>query len=98
MHVEVLDHGSGDKPELILGRRKHICGLTEHDLHDIEFALAQRRAMSKRCDAETGEHTCGNAPDDGHLRHLCRACTHEWPREQPGQPEEQEMKPRQHEG
>jgi hypothetical protein len=63
-------------------RHWFVHGLREHDLRDLEFALAQRRAMSKRCSTEDGEHTCGNAPDDGHLRHLCRACTYEWPREQ----------------
>jgi hypothetical protein len=71
-----------------------IGGLTEHDLRDIEFALAQRRAMSTRCPETDGEHTCGNSP--GHLvsekhgiRHQCRACTYRWPRsgrpEDPGQ-------------
>jgi hypothetical protein len=57
-----------------------LCGLTEHDLHDLEFVLAQRRAMSKRCTAEHSEHTCSLAP--GHIPdagHLCRACTETWP-------------------
>lgn len=80
MHVEILEHGCGGKLELVLARNRHIAGLTEHDLRDIEFVLAQRRAMGKTCTAEDGEHACGSAPDDNHLRHLCRACTREWPR------------------
>lgn len=51
--------------------------LTEHDLRDLEFALAQRRAMSRRCEATRGEHTC--ALYLGHVEaHLCRACTEAW--------------------
>ena len=50
---------------------------SEHDLRDLEFTLAQRRAMSRRCPETHGEHTCGNAP--GHRQaHLCRACPLKW--------------------
>lgn len=50
---------------------------TEHGLRDIEFVLAQRRAMTSRCDEEDGEHTCGL--DTGHASgHLCRGCTRSW--------------------
>jgi hypothetical protein len=52
-------------------------GLTEHGLYDIEFALAQRRAMSRRCPQVKGEHTCALAPGHG-TRHECRACQERW--------------------
>jgi hypothetical protein len=52
---------------------------SEHGLRDIEFALAQRRAMSRRCQVTQDEHTCSLAPDHGQASHLCRACTHTWP-------------------
>jgi hypothetical protein len=53
-------------------------GLTEHGLYDIEFALAQRRAMSRRCPEKDGEHTCGLPPGHGGAWHLCRACNRTW--------------------
>jgi hypothetical protein len=59
---------------------QYLLGLTEHDLRDLESVLAQRRAMSRRCTAEHGEHTCSLAP--GHIPdagHICRACTETWP-------------------
>lgn len=57
----------------------HVFGLSEHDLNDLEFALAQRKAMSSRCGEEHGEHTCGIMPDHTHfIAHICRACTVEW--------------------
>jgi hypothetical protein len=62
---------------------QYLLGLREDDLRDLEFALAQRRAMSKRCTATHGEHTCSLAP--GHIDdpgHLCRACPEIWPVEE----------------
>jgi hypothetical protein len=52
-------------------------GLTEHDLYDLEWALAQRRAMGKTCPALHGEHTCCCPPGHGH-DHQCRACDFTW--------------------
>lgn len=59
---------------------QYLIGLDEHDLRDLEFVLAQRRAMSRRCPDEHGEHTCSLAP--GHIPdagHICRACDFSWP-------------------
>jgi hypothetical protein len=59
---------------------QYLLGLNEHDVRDLEFELARRRAMAKRCTSVRGEHTCSLAP--GHLDdpgHLCRACTETWP-------------------
>lgn len=78
MRVDVIEHGSGNRT-MVLNRNREIHALSEHDLRDIEFALAQRRAMSRRCPAESGEHTC--ALDPGHAEpqaHQCRACTRTW--------------------
>lgn len=56
---------------------QYLCGLTEHDLRRIEFALALRRAMARVCPAENGEHACALSPGhDG--AHLCQACTERW--------------------
>lgn len=59
------------------GVSQHLIALTEHDLRDLEFVLAQRRAMARRCEDEHGEHTCSLAPGHGGT-HLCRACTEQW--------------------
>jgi hypothetical protein len=80
MRVCVEDQDGGLRVLWLEGRR--VGSFTEHDLRDIEFALAARRAMSKRCDAETGEHTCALAPahrDSAVALHQCRACMHNWP-------------------
>ena len=50
----------------------------EHGLRMIEFDLAQRRAMSRRCEAEDGRHRCSLAPGHGQASHLCRGCTQKW--------------------
>jgi hypothetical protein len=50
----------------------------EHGLRDIEFGLAQRRAMSRRCEAEDGRHACSLAPHNDLFRHLCRGCDRQW--------------------
>lgn len=52
--------------------------VTQHDLNDLESVLAQVKAMSKHCDAETGEHTCIMPPGHWIFPHICRACPHEW--------------------
>lgn len=53
---------------------------TEHDLGDLEAVLAQRKAMTGRCGAEDGEHTCGLWADHAApVGHQCRACPAEWP-------------------
>lgn len=57
---------------------QYLLGLSGHDVSDLEFALAQRKAMSRRCTQAHGEHTCGLDPDHGQ-QHLCRACTETWP-------------------
>jgi hypothetical protein len=85
--VEIRGSVVAGEHDLVVTRPWHnpwvISSLTEHDLRDLEFALAQRRAVSRRCPETDGEHTCGNSP--GHpvseqydLKHLCRACTHRW--------------------
>lgn len=80
MDVQVTDHGG----HLTLELREHPAiyriGLTEHGLRDIEFALAQRRAVTRRCTETRGEHSCALAPGHGGAQHLCRACTVWWPR------------------
>lgn len=63
---------------------QYLLGLSEHDLRVLEFVLAQRRAMSRRCTAGHGEHTCSLAPD--HISdpgHVCRACDFIWPVQEP---------------
>jgi len=75
VNVQVIDGGDG-RSDLILGSVR-CSSFTEHDLRDIEFTLAQRRAMSRRCPEISGGHTCGNAPDH-RGNHLCRACTETW--------------------
>ena len=81
MDVEVIEAEGG---YLVMRMReagsRYRVRATEHGLRDIEFALAQRRAMSRRCTATQGEHTCSLAPDHGEASHLCRGCTHTWPR------------------
>lgn len=70
--------------DLVLRRPWHktwvVSSLSDHDLRDLEFVLAQRRAMARRCTAEHGEHTCSLAP--GHIPdagHVCRGCDFSWP-------------------
>ncbi len=77
--MKIVISPGGDDCNLILSGHPVIAGLSEHDLRDLEFVLAQRRAMSRRCDAGQGEHTCSTAPQHGGAWHLCRACTHQWP-------------------
>lgn len=62
MRVDVVpaDHAP-ERSDLVLGTARY-SSFTEHDLRDIEFELARRRAMSKRCTAVSGEHTCGLTP------------------------------------
>jgi hypothetical protein len=51
--------------------------LSEHGWRDLEFVLAQRRAMSRRCGDTEGEHTC--ALYLGHVdTHVCRGCNRTW--------------------
>jgi len=84
VNVEVRDSIVDGEHDLVLARPWHqpwvLSSLSEHDLRDLEFTLAQRRAMARRCPATSGEHTCSLAP--GHIPdagHLCRACTGTWP-------------------
>jgi hypothetical protein len=62
--------------------------LTGHDLDDLLAVLEQRKAATRRCAAENGEHTCGSWPGHDDLRvhghpslvypHECRACPETW--------------------
>ena len=86
VRVTVLPGLEPGRADLLLPDRRspyprgwRVTGLSEHDLRDIEFALAQRRAMSRRCDAEDGEHTCAQRPEHPGEPHLCRACPRTWP-------------------
>jgi hypothetical protein len=54
-----------------------IGSLDEHDLRDLEFVLAQRRAMSSRCPETDGRHTCSLRPGHGES-HQCRGCEARW--------------------
>ena len=59
---------------------QYLLGMTEHNIRDLEFVLAQRRAMSKRCTVTHREHTCGLDVAHGTAtQHSCRACDAEWP-------------------
>ena len=81
MHVQLADRDGG-LTDLVVNRNRRLTHLTPHDLNDIEAELARRKAMSRRCDVTSGEHTCVLPPK--HTcpeRHLCRACTYEWPPE-----------------
>ena len=79
MQVEIRDSIVDGEHDLVFTRPWHqpwvFSSLSEHDLRDLEFALSQRRAMSRRCPYTWGEHTCALAP--GHVAdpgHVCRAC------------------------
>jgi hypothetical protein len=78
MDVEVIEAEGG---YLVMRMReagsRYRVRATEHGLRDIEFALAQRRAMSRRCTETQGEHTCALPPGHG-TRHECRACDRKW--------------------
>lgn len=78
MRVDVTEHDNGTRTlTLDILQKISIGDLTDHDLDDIAFVLAQRKAMSRRCPQATGEHTCSLDPrHDGD--HLCRACTRTW--------------------
>ncbi len=78
MRVDYHEDGL-DSIVLFLGEEpEQIVSLTEHGARDVEFVLAQRRAMSRRCTTTFGEHTCAKAPGHGKSTHLCRGCTFEW--------------------
>jgi hypothetical protein len=61
---------------------QYLLGLSGHDVNDLEFALAQRKAMSRRCPETDGEHTCALAPDHDKAAataaHQCRGCDRAW--------------------
>lgn len=87
MDIEVRPSAVHGEHDLVLTRPWHspwvISSLTEHDLRDLEFVLAQRRAMSRRCPETDGEHTCSVFP--GHpvssqykIGHPCRGCEYRW--------------------
>jgi hypothetical protein len=80
MDIEIRGSIVDGEHDLVLARPWHppwVLGcLSEHDLRDLEFALAQRRAVSRRCTHTWGEHTCSMAPGHGgEPGHMCRACT-----------------------
>jgi hypothetical protein len=77
MDVEVVPSLLDGRQDLVLGRIRY-SSFSEHDLRDIEFELARRRAMSRRCPATDGEHTCALAPGHAAASHLCRGCTKTW--------------------
>jgi hypothetical protein len=78
VRVEVNDRPD-DFRELVLDGILAASNLTEHDLRDIEFALARRRAMGRLCPEQDREHTCSLPPGHlGYAAHLCRACTYHW--------------------
>lgn len=61
------------------GPPQFLTGLDEHALRDLEFALAQNRAMGKCCPAAVGIHVCSMPPGHGdEPGHVCRACTEIW--------------------
>lgn len=64
MRVDItpLQGNNTGKFDIRLNNNHILPKLTEHDLGDIAFALAQRTAMSRRCTATRGEHTCALAP------------------------------------
>lgn len=80
MQIEIIDLPGGLTAIRLDGGTQLLKGMPEHGLRDLEAELARRRAMGKTCGQENGDHTCALAPGDSHLRHLCRACTFEWPR------------------
>lgn len=70
-----------DETDLVLRRSwgsPHVINsMNEHEMRDLEFALAQRRAMSRRCETGNGEHSCALSP--GHCGpHACRGCDRTW--------------------
>ena len=77
MKAEIEDSHLDGRKDLVLGGIRY-SSFSDHDLNDLEFVLAQRKAMARRCTKTDGEHTCGLAPGHWAGRHLCRACTHTW--------------------
>jgi hypothetical protein len=69
MQVEIVPLAGRDEGrfDLSVNRNRTLVKLTTHDLNDIEFVLAQCKAMARRCTAAEGEHTCALAP--GHDDH-----------------------------
>ena len=82
MQVEIRGSIVDGEHDLVFTRPWHqpwvLSSLSEHDLRDLEFALAQRRAVSRRCPGTRDEHTCSLAPGH-HQVHQCRACVITWP-------------------
>lgn len=81
MQIEFRTSIKPDETDIVLRRSWGspwvISSLSEHDMRDLEFALAQRRAMSKRCEQQQDEHTC--ALYLGHVgTHVCRGCEETW--------------------
>jgi hypothetical protein len=79
-----------DGGQLVLELAEHPAlyriSVDEHGLREIEFDLAQRRAMSSRCEAEDGRHRCAMAPHNDLTGHLCRGCDYRWPVRRPPEP------------
>lgn len=94
MKVSIAHSHAPGRLDLIL-RDVRYSSFTEHDLRDLEFALAQRRAMTARCGQEHGEHTCALriAHNDAKIVvHMCRGCDVLW------DPDGQEWRPGQRAG
>ena len=81
MRIEVRGSVTAGEHDLVFIRPWHnpwvISSLSEHDLRDLEFALALRRAMGRTCLEEDGEHTCSLRPGHGES-HQCRGCDTRW--------------------
>lgn len=82
MRVTFRDSAArADATDLVLRRSwgsPHVINsMNEHEMRDLEFALAQRRAMSRRCETRHGEHSCALSPGHGGV-HACRGCDVTW--------------------
>lgn len=76
MKVTLSAPGPDGLRRLTFGLTTRIC--TQHDLNDLEAALAQDKAKSRHCGDEEAEHTCVMPPGHWILPHVCRACRHQW--------------------
>lgn len=81
MDVTVRDSIADGEHDLVFTRPWHnpwvLSSMSEHDLRDLEFVLARRRAMAKACPGKNGEHTCALTPGHG-TGHECRGCDARW--------------------
>lgn len=77
MEVQVTEQGGQAFLELREPPALYRFSVTSHGLRDLEFVLAQHRAMSRHCPEARDEHSCANPPGHGGT-HLCRACDVQW--------------------